>query len=81
MPVGTKHNRNISRPKQNLFNIFKTKKIKNITSMKNQYIRSSNKISTQSNSKTSSLPRIKLTDKQKNTRISIKSKPQYKHGK
>ena len=59
-----KNKRNMSRPKQTLYNIFKTRKQK-ITPTKYPYIRCSNKNTLPSISNTSSLPRLKSTYKRK----------------
>ena len=65
-PIRKKKKKSILHTKKNLYNILKTKKIKQkITSMNNPYIRCSNENTLLTISKTSSLPRIKSTKKQK----------------
>ena len=79
VPVGTKNIRNISHPTQNLYN--KNTRI-NILSTKKLYIRGSTNIISKNNSKTSNLPSIKSTDKQKtNNNIILKNNLNYKKGK
>ena len=65
VPVRKNIKRNTSHPKQNIYNIFKTKKIRKrkITLTRHLYIRYSNKNTLLNIPKKSSLPRIKSTNK------------------